>query len=519
MDGLTEELRAKLALAAGSGKRIIEHGLITQSVTVSDDWIDTIESCLFSIEQIVKKPKSFIREERELINVEKARRVDSVAVRHLSTHTEYVKEVRSDGTVQPSKVLARSLEQDFAVYENRVIYALIQRLKIFVEDRYTVLTGYARAKDTTRMAIDSEFKFGKNDVKGRIELELKCPSKNRVAVEANQKSLTRLENIRKRLTITDNSEFSKILSKTKPVVPPIIKTNVFAGNVDYRNCYNLWLFISGFNSVGYCVDVSEKLLPVENDFAEDLTMLVAESIECLIKDDYIRQNVYKGLNYTAKKQKNYRVLRKINYDVERLSGEIADTDGDLNQFYFEKIKSMVSSVSKLSSAAEGESVKEINANFRRFYKGLQRINNELYYEVLGISKSAKNSPKRNALEKLRFETKKQEEAVAKQKLLYRLRQDELKLNASRIESAERKLAELKRDLFIKEKLDKKEKERLAKKKAALKLKREKEKKLAKERLLKLKDPKYAKRIASLEKARKAKEIRQAEESVETESKE
>lgn len=506
----SEELRARIALAAGSGKRIIEHALITQSVTVKDDWIDTVENCLFSLEQIVKKPKSFIKEERELVNVEKARRVDGAAVRHLATHTEFVKEVNPDGTVRPSKVLTRSLEEELAVYENRVIYALIRRLKIFIEDRYVVLSGYARAKDTTKVAMSDEFKFGKTDVSYRMELEIKYPSKNRVAVEANKKSLERLDNIRKRLAITDGSDFCRVLAKAKPVTPPIMKTNVFASNVDYRNCYNLWLFISGFNAVGYCVDVNEKLLPVESDFAEDLTMLIAESVDCLMKDEYLRGVLYKNLKYTAKKRKNYRVLRKVDYSIDRLSGAIADTEGDLNQFYYERIKKSVNAVAGLSTAADGADTKEINMNFRRFFKGLQRINNELYYDILGISKKKSDFAGLSVSERMRLETKRQEETVAKQKLLYRLRQDELKLNASRIESAEKKLAELKRDLFIREKLEKKAKELKAKQKEELRRKKNRILKRAKEELKRLQDPKYAKRMQNLEKARLAREQAKSE---------
>ena len=56
-------------------------------------------------------------------------------------------------------------------------------------------------------------------------------------------------------------------------------------------------------------------------------------------------------------------------------------------------------------------IKRINANFRRFYKGLSKINNALLYDImkLGAEEKSKSAPADTVLKKKQNELKAQRE--------------------------------------------------------------------------------------------------------------
>lgn len=463
------DLYNKLLNVIRGGNNTLAQSIILQSMEIEADWIETIENGLFSIEQIVKNPKTFIREERELLSIEKAKRVDSIAVRHLSTHTEYIKEIRPDGTIRPSKIMSRQLEQEVAIYENRFVYALVKRLISFIERRYVVIKEKSVIKDNTVLSYDSTFRFGKADVDYKLLMSVKTPNKNSELLEKNKALLEKLELIRQRLMLIEGTEFATIMKKEKPVVSPIMKTNILAGNVDYKNCYNLWIMLSRYNSVGYFVDIQKKTLNFDEQYFDDLSKLTAAGVEAMMVNNNIRKAVYQGIRYDRKIRKKFRVSRNVNYTVEKLSGSVCDTDSDISQYYFERIKKMTGDIEKLSKAYKVDEVEDINVNFRRYFKGLQRINNELFYDILSLREKpdADVFDKQTTLQKKRKEVAFQKKILQKNKLITKLKKEELRLSILREQTQEKKLKRLEKTLLRMEKRAEKiklakEKERLSK---------------------------------------------------------
>ena len=82
----------------------------------------------------------------------------------------------------------------------------------------------------------------------------------------------------------------KQLSKAKPVRPPIQKTNLLTKNVDYNNCYKLWLYISSYTYLGYSIEVKDKNLPVDGDYFDDLTVVTGLSLRQSFKERKIRRH-------------------------------------------------------------------------------------------------------------------------------------------------------------------------------------------------------------------------------------
>jgi len=198
------------------------------------------------------------------------------------------------------------------------------------------------------------------------------------------------------------------------------------------------------------VAVSSKDLPFDNDYFDDLTGVVAESLKVLIKNNVLRAEQYKGIKLTGRKVKRYTAYKKSALDT----GAGADYNklvlgGDgINQYYYEKMKALVKSVSKKSTAKDVEDIKRINANFRRFYKGLSKINNALLYDImkLGAEEKYKSAPADTVLKKKQNELKAQREISKKYSLLVELKEAELESLKAKELSIKQKLRKLEVDV-------------------------------------------------------------------------
>lgn len=439
-----------LQKALSVGKNTLSQNVVAQTVVIDDSWIDSIENGLFSIEQIVKKPATSIVEERDLVSVERAKRVDGVAVRHLSTHTEYIKDVLPDGSIRPSKIMTRALDQDVAIYENRFVYALVKRLNSFVEEKYATVKELSKIKDNTMLKAASEFKFGEADVTVNLGVTVKTPSGDKKTAEFNASALSRLETIRQHLKIIEGTEFARIMRAAKPVLPPVMKTNLLAGNVDYRKCYNLWVSMSSLDSVGDSVTVKEKSLPYDTDYFDDLTAVMADSVAVMMKNNSLRDALYSGIGFSTRRQKRFKVVKKVNFTVDKLNGK-STLDDDVNKYYVDKIKKAADGISDLSNAYDADKTLNVNVNFRRFYKGVQKINNGMFADLLKIGEKPDVSKKKTAVDKARATLAYQKEVVSKLKFINQLKADEIRLAELKLNTQEQRLKKAQEDLVKKQK--------------------------------------------------------------------
>ena len=110
-------------------------------------WIKAIEDCIFDLGDIVSNPRENTKSEANLVPVELARKTTAESVRHLASHTQFIKDIDEKGNVIPSKILNIANEQDLHTYENRFIATLIRRLVIFIEKRYDFAKNFAPLHD------------------------------------------------------------------------------------------------------------------------------------------------------------------------------------------------------------------------------------------------------------------------------------------------------------------------------------------------------------------------------------
>lgn len=337
-------------------------------------WIDHINELLYSVENIVKDPQRSIKSEDEIVLIEKAKRITADSVRHLASHSNYIRAVDDDGTVHPAKIKTQYLDEDLHIYENRFVYTLIVRLLSFIEQKYNYYIENPHKYDTVNLKYKSELKY--DDV--IIDYDLNIKAKKPLRQEEGASAQEKLKMIKKRLLLLTGTDFFQSLSKTKPLNPPISKTNMIKMNVDYNNCYKLWLFLYSFVNTGYGVKVSEIELPHNQDYTDDLAYVVAISLKTMINNNMF---VLDENQYNMQPEKQFNVEKKFNYIPvfkDFALKEYNQTDY-LNDYYYQKIKEILGQNDEQNDIRTGQ---DFIFNFTDFYSQLTEINNKLFEEMI-----------------------------------------------------------------------------------------------------------------------------------------
>ncbi len=439
-----DEYLARFLGAVRGGENSILHNRITQAVMLDESWINTLESALYSIEQIVRNPRKFIIENELIVDVAKARRTNSKTVRHLSSHSQYVQNISDDGEVTPKKLLTAELDEDLAIYENRFICALVNRLILFVEQRYLDLSKKIDVFTETNIKMRSSFSLGDSRFKCEINLNVEEPPEDTENVDANARLFERIDVIRRRLRVLQATDFVRQLSKIKPVRPPIQKTNLLRKNVDYNNCYKLWLFISSYTYLGYSIELKDKNLPVGGDYYDDLSMLAALSLRTLIFDNVLNKEKYDAIEYSQPEEREYNIVNNFEFEPDFGDSKAQVGEEAINEYYYRRMRDEL-----YRAAQEGEFEIEnvLNVNFVKFFRSVSRINDAMVNELIDEQTNAVTDiqPK-TPLEKKLLKYRKLKEKLARRKVYLKLKWEELERTQRLVERTQNKLDRAKAEL-------------------------------------------------------------------------
>lgn len=239
-----------------------------------ESWINTLEDCCNAIDVIRKNPSRFIKEVREVVPIAKAKKITEESLIHLSSHTQFIRSVDEKGNVTPEKILSLFGEDDYAIYENRFVYTLIKKLILFIERRYTYINNYVKTKDSDTLTTKSKVKFNGFVYELETKAKMISDTTNPVEKERNQKYLSRIVAIRKRVNFYLTCDFVKLLgSDVKPVRNPIMKTNLLAKNPYYKTCLRTWKFIDAYSKMGVKFSVKEVKKKFDKNYLKDLYAL------------------------------------------------------------------------------------------------------------------------------------------------------------------------------------------------------------------------------------------------------
>lgn len=339
VDGVDSELRVKL-----DTKREIK----------DIEWIEKMEETIPYIDNILRSPNRFIVNEEEIVKIELARKITVDSIKHLSKNTNLIQSVnKKTGDVRPSKILNINKEESYDTYENKLIYTLIQNMKLFISRRKTTLEQSLNKEAKNDKTL--EYKALSDTDKEKVEINLSLNSSlnnnKKDNEEETKEILAKIEEIEQKIRDLTSSEVYKVIDKKhiSLVREPIKKTNVILKNVNFQYAMKLWNYL--------------------RDNFDDKTKEIEEN------EDYIDQGEKKKL-FDETFMLQYLILKTLDQDeaetegtkeeiketiLEQMVNNLVDMDQDLTE---EELNKLIANKYEVIKYKKMEAIKEIQKIFK-----------------------------------------------------------------------------------------------------------------------------------------------------------
>ena len=293
------------------GVKSIYNKTIIESKTFDDGFIDVLENAYPSFSKIARDPKRSLRYETDVVLVEKAHRINSDSIKHLASHTQFIRQVDKEGNVTPDKILTTFAEEDIAIYENRVYKTLVEIIINFLTRRIHVLEENVNSNKTDELKYNNKMEVSG----GTFDIDLNIRMV-RPMFEANKRSQELVDKLNNMLTAyrgLQSTTFMRELKNAKPVVPPVLKTNIFLHNPEFQIVYNTWIFMERYQTEPYGVNIKEIDYKNDKQVDKDLSLFGVALINELM---YLRQ--IKNVEVSEKSEdipNNIEHVIELNHDI------------------------------------------------------------------------------------------------------------------------------------------------------------------------------------------------------------
>ena len=318
----------------------MDYRSLFQSDLLVFDWVDEMEFACPYIDIIVGNPKLTLIQEKNVVKVERAKRVNVDSVKNLAKNTHYINKIKDDQSVEPKKILEVRNEETFNIYENRFLYTLIDDMARFIRDKEQILNHFELIENK-RMEYAATTKAAGE----KIHIEVAISSESLPNQKIDKKLEEEIKKVKKRLKrIKDyisswyHSPMMKQLERehVKPIKPPLKKTNITLKNPNFRIAARLWDFIRAY-------DLDEKENNQNNTNLNDSIELLKGFLDHSFFIDYSVLNSMNTQKRMQKKTMTEYALVILTEEVHRivsllLSSGVKITDEELLALIAKEIK-------------------------------------------------------------------------------------------------------------------------------------------------------------------------------------
>ena len=212
------------------------------------EWIEMMELTIPYIDNILRSPNRFIVNEEEIVKIELARKITVDSIKHLSKHTNLIQEVdKKNDNVRPSKILNIHKEESVDTYENRLIYTLIQNMKMFSDRKRKIVEENLKKdmKDEKKITYVGTARVHNEDVAINLSLSTALNMSDEEKQSKKREILSRIDAIDKKINDLTFTDVYKQIDKLhiRLIRPPIKKTNLVLKNVNFQYAVKLWDYI------------------------------------------------------------------------------------------------------------------------------------------------------------------------------------------------------------------------------------------------------------------------------------
>ena len=251
--------------------------IIFSTVDIDESWVNAIEKGLPYIEKAIKEDRQFIRSDGDIVPIEKVRKITKSSIEDLSKHSNYIthESDNEDIPVIPDKIFVLNKESDYAIYENKVLYATLVYLKDFVSNRINKIKEMARTVEFNSKLV-KKIEVSNRKINLALNIEEKRTNDPTLAHKDAQKDIIdRLDDIMRNVMGLLKYPLMIEVSKTDMVSRPITKTNVLRMNTNFRESLALFDYIAEYTEDGFVVTPHVKsFTPFSDSISESLNDLM-----------------------------------------------------------------------------------------------------------------------------------------------------------------------------------------------------------------------------------------------------
>ena len=249
--------------------------IIYYECTIKEDWILTLEKALPFLEKAIREDRQFIRNDQDILPIEKVRKTSRQSIQDLSKRSDYITrkpDPNNPAAITPDKLMIIRKENDYAVYENRVLFTTVMYAKEFVESRLEVIKE-AITKYEGKSMLQKKLDTGDRTIEVQIQFH-ETRKNDPYALEKSKVGnlLIRIEAIFTILLSYLKMPLLAKFTKVELVKRPITKNNVLKVNLNFKNTLALFDYLVDYNELGYALHrIEELLLPLSTQAVTDYT--------------------------------------------------------------------------------------------------------------------------------------------------------------------------------------------------------------------------------------------------------
>lgn len=365
---------------------------------IDPKWVEALEASLSGFQNIIANPRNTIREEELIVNVANAKRGGQDVVRHLAQHGHLVSSYDYDTQdVKPNKLMQKIRDDTNDLYENRLVFTVLESAHHFVRIRYDALFEVMGDEFGVKLKMQSDLECATEDIHFDMSVQIKRKDS---ALETDEKSgdiLGRVARLYRLLTMFMNTPFAQQMARLPRVRGAITKTNVLKKHPDYKAIVKLWECLSEYDEVGYAMKVKEQSSAISEEFQRDLFHNVM--FNYLVLKGYLEDEEDRKIPAALKERKRTLKPKVVREIIEELTEDYDLPDVEVRKVLIEQL---TKEQLMQEEAAERRRLVEEQERLKKEEQEKARLERELEKERLRQEKEAEK-------ERLRREKEAEEE--------------------------------------------------------------------------------------------------------------
>ncbi len=219
---------------------------VEQSTDVHDcsELLDYIEKAYSNFRAICQTPKSHLKAVNEVRPIETVKRIGYESIPYLASHSEDWL-ARTASGLKPARLFSRVENDEFQIYENRVVKTLIDKIISYlirkekeVEKQFNQLDEIMNnGVHTDSFGFDKQFSMAINELLSTDDKNYEYRSES---WDLAKELLERLHTLLKKYRSLKQLRLYKYLRRVKPVTNPLNETNILLLDKNYSVIFALW---------------------------------------------------------------------------------------------------------------------------------------------------------------------------------------------------------------------------------------------------------------------------------------